>query len=71
MFAKQSVEIDETVRKQHSKCMGLAVQATVLGSTAISSTWFFIFVGQFIYFDVGWFIPIDGMVYMYIYCVYL
>ena len=61
MFEKQSVGIDENVKKQHSRYMSLAVQATVLATTAVISTWFFVFVGQLVYFDIGWFIPLDGM----------
>ena len=61
MFEKQSVGIDESVKMKHSRYMSLAVQATVLASTAIVSTWFFVFIGQMIYLDIGWFIPLDGM----------
>ena len=41
--------------------MSIIVQSTLLGTTAILSTLMFVFVGQLVFYDLGWYIPIDGM----------
>ena len=57
-----SIEDDKSRKGTHRALEGIQIQlmkSTILVSTSILSTWVFIFIGNFAWFAIGWFISLD------------